>query len=76
MVTWLFSCSHFFSHHSMSKATAGPDLTKYMDKTLELQLTGRRKIRGTLRGFDQFMNIVLESSQVHSNALPLLSLSL
>ena len=56
----------------MSKATAGLDLTKYMDKTLELT-TGHRKIRGTLKGFDQFKNIVLESSQVQVNALPLLS---
>lgn len=47
----------------MSKASTGPDLTKYMDKQLELQLTGRRMLRGTLRGFDQFMNIVLEGSQ-------------
>ena len=30
-----------------------------MDKTISLQLNKNRKITGTLRGYDQFMNIVL-----------------
>eukprot|EP00472_Partenskyella_glossopodia_P007982 CAMPEP_0197525588 /NCGR_PEP_ID=MMETSP1318-20131121/13088_1 /TAXON_ID=552666 /ORGANISM="Partenskyella glossopodia, Strain RCC365" /LENGTH=76 /DNA_ID=CAMNT_0043079143 /DNA_START=126 /DNA_END=356 /DNA_ORIENTATION=+ len=45
----------------MSK-TAGPDLTKYMDKKLFIKLNGNRAVSGTLRGFDQFMNIVLEET--------------
>eukprot|EP00468_Gymnochlora_sp_CCMP2014_P010698 CAMPEP_0167747262 /NCGR_PEP_ID=MMETSP0110_2-20121227/4183_1 /TAXON_ID=629695 /ORGANISM="Gymnochlora sp., Strain CCMP2014" /LENGTH=75 /DNA_ID=CAMNT_0007632143 /DNA_START=86 /DNA_END=313 /DNA_ORIENTATION=- len=45
----------------MSK-TAGPDLTKYMDKKLFIKLNGNRAVSGTLRGFDQFMNIVLEGT--------------
>eukprot|EP00470_Lotharella_oceanica_P005673 CAMPEP_0170166486 /NCGR_PEP_ID=MMETSP0040_2-20121228/135_1 /TAXON_ID=641309 /ORGANISM="Lotharella oceanica, Strain CCMP622" /LENGTH=76 /DNA_ID=CAMNT_0010404211 /DNA_START=31 /DNA_END=261 /DNA_ORIENTATION=+ len=45
----------------MSKK-AGPDLTKYMDKKLFIKLNGNRAVSGTLRGFDQFMNIVLEGT--------------
>lgn len=30
-----------------------------MDKTICLHLNKNRKVRGTLRGYDQFMNIVL-----------------
>ena len=30
-----------------------------MDKTISLHLNKGRKVRGTLRGYDQFMNIVL-----------------
>lgn len=47
----------------MSKSTAGPDLTKYMDKALSLKLMAHRHITGTLRGFDQFMNLVLDNAQ-------------
>lgn len=47
----------------MSKSTAGPDLTKYMDKPLALKLVANRQITGTLRGFDQFMNLVLENTK-------------
>ncbi|EQC27603.1 small nuclear ribonucleoprotein G [Saprolegnia diclina VS20] len=45
----------------MSKNT-GPDLKKYMDKTLCIKLNGSRKVSGVLRGFDQFMNITLEEA--------------
>lgn len=31
----------------------------YLDKTISLQLNKGRKVTGTLRGYDQFMNIVL-----------------
>lgn len=30
-----------------------------MDKTISLSLNKNRKVSGTLRGYDQFMNIVL-----------------
>lgn len=46
----------------MSKSTAGPDLTKYMDKPLSVKLVANRHVNGTLRGFDQFMNLVLENA--------------
>ena len=44
-------------------STSGPDLKKYMDKRLSIKLNGNRTITGTLRGFDQFMNLVLDESQ-------------
>jgi small nuclear ribonucleoprotein G len=46
---------------SMSKS-GGPDLKKYLDKKLAFKLNGNRKVTGVLRGFDQFMNIVLDET--------------
>ncbi len=43
-----------------SKQGYGPDLKKYMDKHLDIKLNGNRRVIGVLRGFDQFMNLVLE----------------
>ncbi|ORX95779.1 like-Sm ribonucleo protein [Basidiobolus meristosporus CBS 931.73] len=45
----------------MSKAPI-PELKKYMDKHLFIQLNGSRKVTGVLRGFDPFMNIVLDDA--------------
>lgn len=45
----------------MSK-TSGPDLKRYMDKELSIKLNGNRRVKGILRGFDQFMNITLEET--------------
>lgn len=45
----------------MSKAS-GPDLRKYMEKKLAIKLNGNRNVTGVLRGFDQFMNIVLDNT--------------
>eukprot|EP00939_MAST-03C_sp_MAST-3C-sp1_P003884 g3884.t1 len=39
-----------------------PELKQYMDKRLAIQLNGKRSITGKLRGFDQFMNLVLEDT--------------
>ena len=39
-----------------------PELTRYLDKRIALQLNGNRSCTGILRGFDQFMNIVLEDT--------------
>lgn len=39
-----------------------PDLTPYMNKRLSLQLNGSRVVVGTLKGFDLFLNVVLEDS--------------
>lgn len=33
-----------------------------MDKRLSLQLNGNRKVTGILRGYDPFMNIVLDET--------------
>jgi small nuclear ribonucleoprotein (snRNP)-like protein len=36
---------------------------RYMDKRLAIKLNGNRTVNGTLRGFDQFMNIVLDETE-------------
>lgn len=41
----------------------GPDLKRYMDKNLSLTLNGGRIVKGVLRGYDQFMNLVLEEAK-------------
>ena len=46
---------------TMSKAV-GPDLRRYMDKKLAIRLNANRRVSGILRGFDQFMNLVLEDT--------------
>ncbi|KAL1583816.1 hypothetical protein WHR41_07181 [Cladosporium halotolerans] len=39
-----------------------PELKKYLDKRVEVQLNGSRKVMGTLRGYDVFLNIVLDEA--------------
>ncbi|KAJ1456697.1 ribonucleoprotein LSM domain-containing protein [Pelagophyceae sp. CCMP2097] len=46
----------------MSNASAGPDLKKYMDKLLTIKVNGNRRVEGVLRGYDQFMNLVLDDA--------------
>jgi small nuclear ribonucleoprotein G len=41
-------------------AASAPELKKYLDKRMSLQLNGARLVTGVLRGFDPFMNIVLD----------------
>ncbi|XP_036707274.1 small nuclear ribonucleoprotein G-like [Balaenoptera musculus] len=43
----------------MSKAHP-PDLNKFIDKKLSLKLNGGRHVQGILRGFDPFMNLVID----------------
>ncbi|CAD5119935.1 DgyrCDS8514 [Dimorphilus gyrociliatus] len=45
----------------MSKAHP-PELKKYMDKRVVVRLNGKRKVTGILRGFDPFMNMVLDNT--------------
>ena len=45
------------------KQGPGPDLRKFMEKRLELKLNAGRVVTGTLRGYDQFMNVVLDQAQ-------------
>jgi len=40
----------------------GPDLKRYMDKTMTIKLNGNRKVTGILRGYDQFMNLVIDNT--------------
>lgn len=44
---------------AMSKAHP-PELKKFMDKKLSLKLNGGRHVQGILRGFDPFMNLVID----------------
>ena len=45
------------------KQGPGQDLRKFMEKRLELKLNAGRVVTGTLRGYDQFMNVVLDQAQ-------------
>ncbi|KAL9116244.1 MAG: hypothetical protein Q9227_000615 [Pyrenula ochraceoflavens] len=36
------------------------DLTKYMDKQVTVKFNGGREVVGTLKGYDQLMNLVLD----------------
>ncbi|CAN6674479.1 small nuclear ribonucleoprotein G [Trichomonascus vanleenenianus] len=42
--------------------TSLPELKRYMDKRLLVELNGSRKIIGVLRGYDTYMNIVLDEA--------------
>ncbi|OJD25483.1 hypothetical protein ACJ73_03147 [Blastomyces percursus] len=46
---------------------AQPELKKYMEKRLFVQLNGNRKVIGILRGYDVFMNIVLDEAVEEKN---------
>ncbi|KAJ1968303.1 hypothetical protein IWQ62_001324 [Dispira parvispora] len=53
----------------MSSATATgavsaviPELVDYMEKRLLLKINGNRQVSGVLRGYDPFMNIVLDDA--------------
>ena len=41
----------------------GPDLKRYMDKVLSISLNGSRTVTGVLRGYDAFLNCVLEDTK-------------
>ena len=46
-----------------SKQGYGPDLRKYLDRRLDVRLNANRRIVGVLKGYDQFMNLVLEDTE-------------
>ena len=43
--------------------TEKPELGKYMDKRLAVALNGGRAVEGVLRGYDQFLNLVLDDEE-------------
>jgi len=45
-----------------SKQGYGADLRKFMDLRVDLRINGDRRIAGILKGYDQFMNIVLDDA--------------
>lgn len=44
-----------------------PELKRFLDKRISVNIQGGRKINGTLRGFDIFLNLVVDEAveQVH-----------
>lgn len=44
------------------RAHANSRLLQYLDKRLFVQLNGSRKVIGVLRGYDVFLNIVLDEA--------------
>ncbi|KAF9580871.1 hypothetical protein BGW38_002305 [Lunasporangiospora selenospora] len=53
----------------MPPKAATPELKKYMDKRVFIQLNGNRKVTGVLRGFDPFMNLVLDEAVEETDPL-------
>ena len=52
----------------MSKFGRPPNLKKYMDKKLNIKLNANRVVVGTLRGYDQFMNLLLDgTTEINGN---------
>ncbi|PPQ79541.1 hypothetical protein CVT25_003423 [Psilocybe cyanescens] len=49
----------------MSKASQ-PELKKFMDKKLFVHLQGGRKVSGVLRGYDLFLNLVIDDAMEES----------
>ena len=39
-----------------------PELKRYVDKRIRIQLNANRKVSGILRGYDAFMNLVLDEA--------------
>ncbi|WVZ07479.1 hypothetical protein V8G54_020825, partial [Vigna mungo] len=67
-VNQIFFASVIFHLITMSRSGQPPDLKKYMDKKLQIKLNANRMIVGTLRGFDQFMNLVVDNTvEVNGN---------
>jgi small nuclear ribonucleoprotein G len=46
----------------MSSKPQLPELKRYMEKRLAIKLNAGRQVTGTLRGFDHFMNLVLDDA--------------
>ncbi|KAD4982513.1 hypothetical protein E3N88_19184 [Mikania micrantha] len=38
------------------------DLAKFVDKGVQVKLTGGRQVAGTLKGYDQLLNLVLDEA--------------
>lgn len=45
-----------------AKQGYGADLRKFMDLRVDLRLNGDRRVAGILKGYDQFLNIVLDEA--------------
>ena len=45
----------------MSKVSQ-PELKRFQDKRVSVNIQGGRKVQGTLRGYDLFLNLVIDSA--------------
>lgn len=45
----------------MARVTA-PELKRYLDKKIMVNIQGGRRLQGVLRGFDVFLNLVIDES--------------
>ena len=43
-------------------SSKGPNMRMYLDKPVVVHMNKNRKVSGTLRGYDQFMNVVLDAA--------------
>ncbi|EER18517.1 Small nuclear ribonucleoprotein G, putative [Perkinsus marinus ATCC 50983] len=50
------------THTSIPKAGAGADLRRFMEKRIDVKLNADRHVVGVVRGYDQFMNLVLDNA--------------
>jgi small nuclear ribonucleoprotein G len=55
------------SPYSNKMSSKGPNLKGYLEKQVCLHLNKGRKVTGTMRGYDNFMNVVLEDATDDSN---------
>ena len=54
-------------HTSHKNKLSSQSAISYQDKRLKLSLNGNRKVVGQLRGYDAFLNVVLEDAVVESS---------
>lgn len=47
---------------TVGKAGPPSDFRKFMEKRLQISLNGNRQVVGVLRGYDAFMNLVLDNT--------------
>ncbi|KAI5679610.1 hypothetical protein M9H77_00837 [Catharanthus roseus] len=60
-------CDFWFLVVKMRMKTSGRketvlDLAKFVDKGVQVKLTGGRQVTGTLKGYDQLLNLVLDEA--------------
>lgn len=46
------------------------DLSRYVDKRIRVKFSGYREVTGTLKGYDQLLNLVLDDTQEFLRGAP------
>uniref|UniRef100_A0A0D3DAQ7 Sm domain-containing protein n=1 Tax=Brassica oleracea var. oleracea TaxID=109376 RepID=A0A0D3DAQ7_BRAOL len=54
------SVEHTLLYHGRKETVL--DLAKFVDKGVQVKLTGGRQVTGTLKGYDQLLNLVLDGA--------------